>query len=244
MFADTPKPSVSALRLLAAVALLAGSSAVAQVQGPSADAVTEEPVREFALTLIDTGTKEVFYRSGGTEYFLLPPGRARTRERYRYQGASPIVFYDKVTNAEGEVVERPIARAAFPDSYRQMLILIQPRDDRWTQTRTIVLDDALAAFPADSARVLNISLYPLACAINGKQFALERGEDRIIRLGDHKGVIDWKIAARMEGEWKLVRSSAAQFLPGMRELIIVNVAVADGGQPKLDIFAVSDRPRR
>jgi len=211
-----------------------------QPQGRSGDA--EQPERTFAVTLIASGTRRLHYADTEGEHTILPPGRARTSERHPYRGSSPIRFYEWREGPDGEQVKHVLAEASFDASLDDMLVLLHPGDAQWQRVRSFVLDDSAEAFPPNSVRVFNISLYPLACAINDERFQLGRQEQQRVRVDDGAAMLRWKIAARIRSEWKLVRSSVSQFLPGMRQLIVVNVQSDEDGALQLDIFPLYDRP--
>ena len=105
-----------------------------------------------------------------------------------------------------------------------------------------MLDDAVETFPRNSVRVLNASQYMLACDIDGRQSLVAPNQEVQSALEEGSTFVSWRIAAKIDDEWRLVRASSSQFLPGMRQLIVVNVDVS-GDQPSLDILSLRDRPR-
>ena len=214
-----------------------------QAQAPLRPGMDDESKRQFSLVLAVSGTKEIFYRDGAGEHRMLPPGRTRSPIRYSYDGASPILFYDKVPGPEDTLVERTLARAEFAPSVDDMLILLHPFDETWGRVRAIVLDDSIESFAPGSVQIVNISIFPIACSINNERIGLKPTETETIQTETGTNVLNWRIAAKMDAEWRLVRAASTQFLSGMRQMIIVNVNTANPTNPGLDIFSLNDRPR-
>lgn len=202
---------------------------------------TEEPDRTFSLVLATRQRKELFYRDDRGEYRILPPSRSRTSVRHTYNGSSPIVFYEKTTLPDGTVTERPLARAEFNQSMREMLILLHPYDNEWSRCRAVLLDDSPRAFPYNSVQSLNISTYPVQILLNGTRFTLQPTENKTLIVDPEDDSTNWRIAAKMDEQWRLVRTSCTQFIEGMRQMIIVNVDATDPAKPRLDILSLYDQ---
>lgn len=234
------KPHTTATLLLIALIcpLLTSAQNTSESERPG---ITDAEARTFSLVLAVSQTKELFYKDSRGEYRMLPPSRSRTATRHSYSGSSPIVFYEKIPGPENTLIERPLVQAEFPDSYKEMLILLHPLDADWSRARAMVWDDSAQAFPSGSLQTQNISLYPVQFLVNGERFALNPKDGHTLDVDTAKGALNWRIAAKMDEEWQLVRAASTQFLKGMRQIIIVNVDVTNPETPRLDIFSLYDR---
>lgn len=230
----------SILRVLFIVSLVIVRFAYSDASEPEPRA---DEVLQFEILLATNGTKTLYYRDHRGEFQIRPPSRTRSNTRHQYRNKSPILFYEKITDPEGKLIERVVAEVEFEKKQEEILIILHPFDQEWSRCRAIVLDDSKKAFPGDHLKALNISVYDVQVLINGESIGLQPKDEKSIKIKASLGYVNWRIAAKLKDQWQLVRAASTQFLEGMRQIIIVNVDVSNKTKPRLDIFTLYDRVR-
>lgn len=151
---------------------------------------------------------------------------------FRYRGASPLVFFREVTDAEGAVRRVPVASADFTASWgRTMVVLVATGKDAHGPTFAArAFDDSAEGFPAGHARVFNF--YPDTLALNngGRTAQVPARESRMVAL-DVAGSRVWmKLALQRADSWEALPPLITQVAPGMRLLVFAYAERGDAGR--------------
>ncbi len=121
--------------------------------------------------------EKLFFQSYGQEPTEITLSPRRRSEAYRYVGPSPLVFFKKVTNAEGEIVQMPVTSVAIsPEKNDQLFLFVRSSDG--AQTKIYPMDDSESNFPPGSVRFFNMTSRNLGVIYDGEKIPLHPYEMR------------------------------------------------------------------
>lgn len=190
-------------------------------QSPSPEETTSH---RFQAVIMGEPPRQIFYESEGEERPLMTSRNRRSRTVYTHQGGNRILFFTRETGTEGETVRVPFATARIRGGTRRFLVIFQRNPAAPEGPRlAFVLPEDDGLFAVGQARVLNLSPYPLACVVGDRRIAVPPGENRTVSVANPDNAVTYKIAARIDDEWEIVKNTSTRFFPTMRELLLVNV---------------------
>ena len=151
---------------------------------------------------------------------------------FRYRGASPLVFFREVTDAEGKVQRVPIATVEYPAAWKKVLIVLISGGhtaDGWTFGAQ-AFDDSREGFPVGHARIFNF--YPGTLALNsgGDVAQVPSRQSRLVKLQGAKSRVWMKVALQRESRWETLPAFVTQVAPGSRLLIFAYEEAGDAGR--------------
>lgn len=203
--------------------LLLGFVASARSQAPSAD-TPPRPARLRFLFLDETaGAYSLklgadFKRLSAAPYVISPPYAPADLKRLELYKASP-----EPDPKTGRPVQTRIASLVPPADTPSALVIVTlrptaPGSAEPPSYAVEIIDNAPAAFPAGSIRILNRGRAAMAARLGGEQIVTEPGSAKIIAppVADARGRLRILVAVQGPDQWRMIDDSVAIVKPDTR----------------------------
>ena len=175
------------------------------------------PPREVTVALDEETSKEAGLRLGAISSPLAVPAGARPLPIFPGKGA--------------DLSSKPWQRLNLPEEGHVLAIFWRGHNQKtWDDARHLVLPDDPADFGAGKVRLVNVTPYRVAIALDGKKFDLKPGVSMVRAGGNAKGVELRVAVADQEGRLRTIYSSSLVQNRGERANIVIYRA--DGESPR------------
>ena len=180
----------------------------------------------------------VTHADGG--YRLLQPVAEGLSSTHYYSGTSPLTFFRKGVDDEGEVIFSPVAECPIPAGSRDIVVCLQRRDGGYG---AFPIDLSLKAQPLGSVRFVNFTPANLVVLLGEERAAIGPGKDVITEFDTSKKTyFNFKVGAMYEQEAKMIFSNRYPFRGEMRILFIgYATRIADGTQSPFRVVTHYDK---
>jgi len=161
---------------------------------------------------------EAIYIRHNKDYKRLQPTREALSQTHYYDGVSPMVFYRKGMDADGQETFVACGEASFSSGTKDVILALRKKGQKYTG---VTIDMSLKGQPLSSVRFINFTPANLVVLLNDQQANLMPGEDLITQFkSEEKQYFKFKIGAMYEDEAKLIFSNRYPFRGQMRQLFI------------------------
>lgn len=161
---------------------------------------------------------------------------------FRYRGASPLVFFREMTDAEGQIRRVPIATVEYPAGWKKMLIVLISGGHTGEDWRfdAQAFDDSAEGFPAGHARVFNFYQTTLALNNGGEVAQVPPRQSRLVALRGAGKRVWMKMAVQRAAEWETLPAFVTQVAPDSRLLVFAYEAPGDAGRIERTYRSISE----
>ncbi len=180
----------------------------------------------------------ITHADGG--YRRLQPVVEGLSSTHYYSGKSPLTFFRKGVDEEGEEIFLPVGACAFPINSRDIVVCLQQRDGSYG---AFPIDLSVNAQPLGSVRFVNFTPANLVVLLGEERAAIDPGKDVVTKFDTSKKTyFNFKVGAMYEQEAKMVFSNRYPFRGEMRILFIgYATRISDGTQSPFRVVTHYDR---
>lgn len=164
------------------------------------------------------GKEDLFIQYGAGGYRRIQTVADGLSRTHYYSGSSPLTFYRKGVDAEGEVIYLPVGSCDFKSATKDAVICMQKRGEEYI---AFPIDLSLKGQPLGSVRFVNFTPANLVVLLNDERAAIKPGGEVVTTFESKaKTYFNFKIGAMYEDEAKMIYSKRHPFRGGMRILFI------------------------
>ena len=213
--------------------------------------VWAEPISEyrpevtFTLLAWETPLKDVWYEDDGQEYKLDLKPFERSGS-YTHTGAGPLVFYRYQVGPNGGRIRQDLASIKLDRGCGRVLLILFSKDDNSLGVKKLSEDES--ALSLGSARIINMSAYPIAVQTQESKLQLASGESQEVK-GNGR-ILPLKIAYQALGKWRVACSNVFLLDDQTRRTVFVassqsdllTAQAQDGSRIRrvLQVFSITD----
>jgi hypothetical protein len=230
--------------------LIALMLVLATANAPAEKETGPEGPRGFRTLGCRVSAEEVFYESAdklaGAGNTLVEGKPAKIFDSARSDfhdrsGASRIVFFRKLVDAEGKPLRKVVAEADLSKGGPMPLILFIPDPARPETLRTLVLEDDARSFPNTTCRFVNMTPVNLGASLGTKTTTVPPAGTSIIAtgLGEKSETRFATVTATTGDKTHRLYSNNWVMRPGTRTLILI---YSVGGQAEVHRIADTAEP--
>ncbi|MGZ0655437.1 hypothetical protein ACWPKO_12510 [Coraliomargarita sp. W4R53] len=184
--------------------------------------------------------EDLYIKYGTDGYRRIQTGSGGLSRTHYYSGSSPIVFYRKGVDEEGEVIYQPVASCTFNANTKDLVICIQKHGEEYS---VLPIDVSLEGQELGSARFVNFTPANLSVLLYDEKARVSPGGEMLTTFkSKEKTHFSFKVGAMYEGHAKMLYTKRHPYRGDTRILFIgyvVNSLV--DGKTKFRVVSHYDR---
>jgi len=202
----------------------------------------EKPFRVRLLSWGETVHDLPLYSKNGEEFEELFIRSNRRSEPLSVDSNRLFRVYTDGENSEGLPIKVQVSETQIPPEMKEpLLILFDSGVDGANRFRTLVIEDDVTAFPFGTYKIFNLSKASMVIVIDEDTVTLAPGNSGLAETSTNDRVnIPVKIAARVDGSPKMLKTSIWRHKPSQRVMIFIFESQESGSRDFI-IRTISER---
>lgn len=162
---------------------------------------------------------------------------------YQFEGTGPLVLFKEVV-IEGKTVRQTAATLPVPAGLTHAIVVLAATDSTQAAYAGMWIDDAPAARPAGTIRLVNFSSHSVTFKIDTSEFSISPAGTHQVPVKTNVRRILMQAATQVAGQWKIVANNPLPVRSSLRLLLLMRDGRPQEGSATniVDLLSFYDQP--